>query len=723
MLSKFKIGTRIIAGFGAVLFLMLVIGAFVVISNVGSIDNLKSNSLLSDFKAAAYKVRGSFNSVRADISAYTSSPEAAAPAGLQNKINMLREDTRALNALFEENPALAKYAGQMEVVLSSIIANELSFNEYQGVSTQYHAVAESVTEAVAVMRVTLRAIQDGSAERIREIEAMPTAAMVNNAYVTVGAMNVVLDKFSEFELIVTAMLKSGNYSELDGAIALVDELAGHVSGLLSANAAITDARATAAVGTMVAGVESIKELLEQYRQNGLLFSTTVGKITNETSATLASIAVLDDHLEADMSAMMKETIDAATATLVIVIVIISVAILLAILLAFLILRSITVPLGRMKGVMEEVVSTGNLNFPESRKNELRAIGRGKDELAEVTGAYCAMMDRFVGVSEAMTRISGGDLTDEITLASDSDTIGIAMQKMLANLNSMFSEIQTSSEQVASGSKQIADGAQSLAQGSTEQASAVEQLSASIGEVTLKTKKSAEMANSAANLSENIKNNAQTGTKQMEQMITAVREINEASQSISKVIQVIDNIAFQTNILALNAAVEAARAGQHGRGFAVVAEEVRNLATKSAAAAKDTGHMIENSIEKADLGSRIARQTADSLSEIVEGINESFAIMKDIAVSSEEQAMAIVQINSGIDQVAQVVQQNSATAEESAAASEEMSGQSAILQELIAQFRLKNAAYSGDALEEGFRSAGQLPSASYRAASPGDYGKY
>jgi methyl-accepting chemotaxis protein len=251
---------------------------------------------------------------------------------------------------------------------------------------------------------------------------------------------------------------------------------------------------------------------------------------------------------------------------------------------------------------------------------------------------------------------------------------------------LVEKIEEISGSFVNASKQISDGAQLLAQGSTEQAASVEELSASITDIANKTKANADMAGRAASLADTIMQNAEKGSIQMNEMTAAVKEINLASQSINKVIKVIDDIAFQTNILALNAAVEAARAGQHGKGFAVVAEEVRSLASKSAEAAKDTGNLIANSMEKAELGATIADSTAASLAEIVSGINESNLIVAEIARSSEEQSAGISQINIGIDQVAHVVQQNSATAQESAAASAEMSGQSAVMEDLIKQFR-------------------------------------
>ncbi len=311
----------------------------------------------------------------------------------------------------------------------------------------------------------------------------------------------------------------------------------------------------------------------------------------------------------------------------------------------------------------------------------------KDEMRELADAFENMIvntRRQIGIVE---HIAEGDLTVDVHARSEKDAMNNALMTLLALNNQVFHNIAGSAERVANGSRQIADGSQSLAQGSTEQAASIEELSASISEIAHKTKANAEMAETTARLAETIKNNAEKGSRQMGEMISAVKEINQSSQNISKVMKVIDDIAFQTNILALNAAVEAARAGQHGKGFAVVAEEVRSLASKSAEAARDTESMIQDSTEKAILGSRIADETAVSLAEIISGVQESSTYIAEIARSSERQSSEIMQINNGIDQIAQVVQHNSATAEENAAASEEMSSQASVLRGLIAKFRL------------------------------------
>lgn len=264
----------------------------------------------------------------------------------------------------------------------------------------------------------------------------------------------------------------------------------------------------------------------------------------------------------------------------------------------------------------------------------------------------------------------------------------AMNETLEALNHSFGDVKSVAEQVAAGAEQIASSGEILSQGSTEQASSIEEITASMTQVAVQTKQNAASANQANELAISSQEHAVEGNTQMQGMIQAMTEINESSANIYKIIKVIDEIAFQTNILALNAAVEAARAGQHGKGFAVVAEEVRNLAARSASAAKETTAMIEGSIKKVDIGTKIANDTAAALNGIVDGITKAAALVGDIAAASNEQATAIAQINQAITQVSQVVQTNSATAEESASASEELSGQAEMLKEEVSKFKLK-----------------------------------
>ncbi|MBC7765925.1 MAG: MCP four helix bundle domain-containing protein [Hyphomonadaceae bacterium] len=340
------------------------------------------------------------------------------------------------------------------------------------------------------------------------------------------------------------------------------------------------------------------------------------------------------------------------------------------------------------------LSNGNLNVTlevEACDEDTQEVKAIFDKVAQSVNGMSNDLENIVKeISTILEEVANGNLSIENPNAFKGDfaSISDSLTVILDSLNNVMGEMNSSADQVAAGSMQVSDGSQALSQGATEQASSVEELTATITEVASKTRQNAINANQANELTSKVKLNAAQGSIHMKDMLKSMEEINQSSQNISKIIKVIDDIAFQTNMLALNAAVEAARAGQYGRGFAVVAEEVRNLAARSAKAAKETTELIAGSISKVDEGTRKANQTSDALDTIVHVVEHATGIVEEIAKASDEQASAIAQINSGVQQVSRVVQTNSATAEESAAASEELSSQAEMLKGMVGGFALR-----------------------------------
>ncbi len=378
----------------------------------------------------------------------------------------------------------------------------------------------------------------------------------------------------------------------------------------------------------------------------------------------------------------------------------------------------------------ERLASGNLTCdmsPAPADEETRELHevytRISEHLHESVSTIRATID---DISHALGELSAGNLDVSIDRAYRGDFLAVkeSINAITDSLNEAMGRVNAAAEQVAAGTSQVSDGSQALSQGATEQAAAIEELNASVASIAEQTRQNAVNAEHASHLTQSARHDAQEGSGRMQAMVTAMDEIKEASASIHRIIKVIDDIAFQTNLLALNAAVEAARAGQHGKGFAVVAEEVRSLAARSASAARETTDMIETAINRVQAGSHLASETSQAFGKIVSDVKEASDLVAGIASASNAQASAAVQVSRGIEQVAQVVQTNSATAEESAATSEELSSQAELLKEMVGRFHLRGEATATHKAPA--PTAKALPRGGARpriALEEGEFGKY
>lgn len=340
------------------------------------------------------------------------------------------------------------------------------------------------------------------------------------------------------------------------------------------------------------------------------------------------------------------------------------------------------PLGEMSNVATNL-AVGDV--------EQMVTYKSGDEIGTLADSFRAMLTYIRDVAGVAESLADGDMTRKMEPRSDKDLLSQNLNRATAALDEGMLQIKSGAEQVASAANEISSGSQSLAQGTSEQASTLEEISSSLLEVSSMTKQNSENSKEARSLSDSARTSTEKGMASMRQLSEAVEKIKVSSDSTAKIVKTIEEIAFQTNLLALNAAVEAARAGDAGKGFAVVAEEVRNLAMRSAEAAKSTAQLIDDSVQNTEIGVNFNAEVLANLEEINHQVEKVNIVVTEIAAASEQQFQEIEQITTAVEQMNGATQQSAANSEESASAAEELSGQSQEMLSLVSKFQLSGGA--------------------------------
>ncbi|MDR0870952.1 MAG: methyl-accepting chemotaxis protein [Planctomycetaceae bacterium] len=683
MLNKFKIGTKLLVGFLLVILLLVVVGG------VGYYALTQCQSGFKDLTAQIAITQGISETTDNVYLAQIASANFSATRDTSFSAQVTEYSHKADTAATKTGELMAKPENKetAKMVADNAKAFEQADENYKQLQLQLNDLGTVRLKLGNDIDVLLKELADGILETYKNLEKEQkpiTIKHVQNYGTAVAALETTeIIRRANRDLLL-AVQDPKNTEQQENAVKEAGE-----------NYVRFDRECAELLENLVTQeakdkVIQAQGMMKQWRENNaksreLLLKQTelqksedaiAGKIATEAASLVKGVGERVAEVSGNVEALVNNSI-----TIIIVAVIL--AALVGVICAFVLTSNITTGLRYAVGLMSKVAGEGDLSSevePEylSRSDEIGALAHG---LKSVLGDYHA-------VDNMATTLADGDWRVNIKSKGDLDTMNQGLAKMVEQVNQTLAQISESVKQVATGSGEVSSAAVSLSSGAQESAASLEEITASMSEISSQTKSNAENAGNARDLAQKATKAASEGQTAMTQMTEAMGRITKNSEEIQRVIKVIDDIAFQTNLLALNAAVEAARAGQHGKGFAVVAEEVRNLAARSAKAAKETANLIETSGREIQNGGEVATHTSEVLNTIVEQIKQTTDLVAGIAVASNEQAQGVNQVTVGLQQIDSVTQQNTAAAEESASAANEMSGMATNLQEMVARFKLR-----------------------------------